>query len=310
MPSPELLETFPNPYADRDYEIFMTCPEFTSLCPLGGIESDADELALLKGGAPDFATISITYIPAKVCVELKSLKFYLWSFRNDGIFYERVVNRILDDLVKAVKPKHMSVVGDFNVRGGIKSVITANYTGRKSEAGKPEEAPLVDDRQLARRPADRTAASRREARIRSHETDFVRERRDFLHERVGGGVTDLMVELHKKSITPRLARRTRLDAAHIHAVPRERRERLEQRAGNVFRGEQQHRARGRSAGKRLWRAREREEARLIVGAILDVGHEHVERIALRRAAACDRGKLRDPRDSTRRRAAPAVSYTA
>ena len=131
MPSPDLLETFPNPYADRDYEVFMTCPEFTSLCPLGGIESDADELALLKGGAPDFATISITYIPAKVCVELKSLKFYLWSFRNDGIFYERVVNRILDDLVKAVKPKRMSVVGDFNVRGGIKSVITANYENRR-----------------------------------------------------------------------------------------------------------------------------------------------------------------------------------
>ena len=130
MPTPELLETFPNPYADRDYEVFMTCPEFTSLCPLGGIESDANELALLKGGAPDFATISITYIPAKLCVELKSLKFYLWSFRNDGIFYERVVNRILDDLVKAVKPKRMSVVGDFNVRGGIKSVITANYEGR------------------------------------------------------------------------------------------------------------------------------------------------------------------------------------
>ena len=132
MPSPELLETFPNPYTDRDYEVFMTCPEFTSLCPLGGIESDADELALLKGGAPDFATISITYIPGKFCVELKSLKFYLWSFRNDGIFYERVVNRILDDLVKVVKPKRMSVVGDFNVRGGIKSVITANYEQRST----------------------------------------------------------------------------------------------------------------------------------------------------------------------------------
>ena len=135
MPSPELLETFPNPYTDRDYEIFMTCPEFTSLCPLGGIESDADELALLKGGAPDFATINITYIPGKVCVELKSLKLYLWSFRNDGIFYERVVNRILDDLVKAVKPKRMSIVGDFNVRGGIKSVITANYDGRLATGG-------------------------------------------------------------------------------------------------------------------------------------------------------------------------------
>jgi 7-cyano-7-deazaguanine reductase len=103
----------------------MDCNEFTSLCPLGGIESDAEELALLTGGAPDFGIIRITYVPAEVCVELKSLKFYLWSFRNDGIFYERAVNRILDDLVAAVKPKWMKVVGDFNLRGGIKSVITA-----------------------------------------------------------------------------------------------------------------------------------------------------------------------------------------
>lgn len=125
MPRPELIETFANPYADRDYEIHMDCNEFTSLCPLGGIESDAEELALLTGGAPDFGIIRITYVPAEVCVELKSLKFYLWSFRNDGIFYERAVNRILDDLVATVKPKWMRVVGDFNLRGGIKSVITA-----------------------------------------------------------------------------------------------------------------------------------------------------------------------------------------
>lgn len=131
MPQPELLETFANPYGSRDYEIFMTCPEFTSLCPLGGIESDAAELALLKGGAPDFATINITYVPNKVCIELKSLKLYLWSFRNDGIFYERVVNRILDDLSKAAKPRSMTIVGDFNIRGGIKSVITATYTAKK-----------------------------------------------------------------------------------------------------------------------------------------------------------------------------------
>jgi 7-cyano-7-deazaguanine reductase len=125
MPRPELLETFANPYADRDYEIHMDCNEFTSLCPLGGIESDAEELALLKGGAPDFGIIRITYQPAEVCLELKSLKLYLWSFRNDGIFYERAVNRILDDLVAAAKPKWMRVVGDFNLRGGIKSIITA-----------------------------------------------------------------------------------------------------------------------------------------------------------------------------------------
>ncbi len=127
MPQPELLETFPNPYPARNYEIFMTTPEFTSLCPIGGIETDAAELALLKGGAPDFATINITYIPDEVCLELKSLKLYLWSFRNDGIFYERVVNRILDDLSGRAKPRWMRVVGDFNVRGGLKSIITADY---------------------------------------------------------------------------------------------------------------------------------------------------------------------------------------
>jgi 7-cyano-7-deazaguanine reductase len=128
MPQPELLETFPNPYPDREYEILMTTPEFTSLCPLGGVESDATELALLKGGAPDFATITITYVPDAECIELKSLKLYLWSFRNDGIFYERVVNRILDDLVAAAKPRAIKVVGDFNVRGGLKSVISASHT--------------------------------------------------------------------------------------------------------------------------------------------------------------------------------------
>jgi 7-cyano-7-deazaguanine reductase len=127
MPKPEILETFPNPYPDRDYEIHMTCPEFTSLCPLGGIETDADELKQLQGGAPDFGTIIITYVPGDVCLELKSLKLYLWSFRNDGIFYERAVNRILDDLVAASKPKFMEVVGDFNIRGGIKSVITGRH---------------------------------------------------------------------------------------------------------------------------------------------------------------------------------------
>lgn len=124
MPKPELLEVFPNPYPGRNYEIHMTCPEFTSLCPMGGIESDAAELELLKGGAPDFATIAVTYIPGEHCVELKSLKLYFWSFRNDGIFYERVVNRIFDDLMAKAKPRRLKVVGDFNVRGGLKSIIT------------------------------------------------------------------------------------------------------------------------------------------------------------------------------------------
>jgi len=130
MPRPELLETFANPYPGRAYDIHMVCPEFTSLCPLGGVESDAADLDLLKGGAPDFATILITYVPGELCLELKSLKFYLWSFRNDGIFYERAVNRILDDLVEASQPRWMQVVGDFAVRGGIKSVITARHGTR------------------------------------------------------------------------------------------------------------------------------------------------------------------------------------
>jgi 7-cyano-7-deazaguanine reductase len=106
----------------------METDEFTSLCPLGGIETDAAELKLLEGGAPDFATIRMTYTPAEQCLELKSLKLYLWSFRNDGIFYERVVNRILDDLVAACTPKSIKIVGDFNVRGGLKSIITASWT--------------------------------------------------------------------------------------------------------------------------------------------------------------------------------------
>ena len=108
----------------------MDCDEFTSLCPVGGVESDASDLDLLKGGAPDFGTIRITYVPGDLCLELKSLKFYLWSFRNEGVFYERAVNRILDDLVAASKPRWMKVVGDFNVRGGIKSVITATHGTR------------------------------------------------------------------------------------------------------------------------------------------------------------------------------------
>jgi 7-cyano-7-deazaguanine reductase len=131
MPRPELLETFENPHPEREYEIRMECEEFTSLCPVGGIETDAEELKQLQGGAPDFGTIFITYVPNKDCLELKSLKLYLWSFRNDGVFYERAVNRILDDLSTACKPRWMEVVGDFNVRGGIKSIVTARV-GKRS----------------------------------------------------------------------------------------------------------------------------------------------------------------------------------
>lgn len=130
MPNADLLETFPNPYPDRPYDIRMETNEFTSLCPVGGIETDAAELEKLQGGAPDFATIRICYVPAARCVELKSLKLYLWSFRNEGVFYERAVNTILDDLVSAVEPRWMEVTGDFNVRGGIKSVVTAAHGSR------------------------------------------------------------------------------------------------------------------------------------------------------------------------------------
>jgi 7-cyano-7-deazaguanine reductase len=109
------LETFPNPRPGRDYEIAMECPEFTCVCP--------------RTGQPDFATLRIRYVPAELCVELKSLKLYLWSFRDRGTFHEAVVNRILDDLVQALHPKTMTVVGDFNVRGGIHTTVTATHQG-------------------------------------------------------------------------------------------------------------------------------------------------------------------------------------
>jgi 7-cyano-7-deazaguanine reductase len=127
MPKPQLLETFPNPYPDREYDIYMESNEFTSLCPLGGIEGDATDLQALEGGAPDFATIRIRYVPAKLCVELKSLKLYLWSFRDEGAFHEAVTNRICDDLVRALDPQWLEVVGDFMVRGGIHTVVTARH---------------------------------------------------------------------------------------------------------------------------------------------------------------------------------------
>ena len=108
------LEIFKNPNPGRDYEIDMECPEFTCLCP--------------KTGQPDFATIRLSYVPDEFCVELKSLKLYLWSYRNEGAFHEAVTNKILDDLVRATKPRHMSVEADFFVRGGIHTVISVNYS--------------------------------------------------------------------------------------------------------------------------------------------------------------------------------------
>ena len=107
------LETFPNPNPGRDYEIRMECPEFTCVCP--------------RTGQPDFATIRIRYVPDKLCVELKALKLYLWSYREQGAFHEAVTNQILDDLVGALHPRRMTVEGDFNVRGGIHTVVTASY---------------------------------------------------------------------------------------------------------------------------------------------------------------------------------------
>jgi len=116
-PSQE-LETFPNPRPDRPYEIRFECPEFTCLCP--------------KTGQPDFATIRIRYVPAQTCVELKSLKLYLWSFRDRGAFHEAVTNQILDDLVAATQPRSMTVEGDFYVRGGIHTVVEVSYPPRVS----------------------------------------------------------------------------------------------------------------------------------------------------------------------------------
>ncbi len=114
------LQTFPNPRPERAYEIAMECPEFTCVCPMTG--------------QPDFATIRIRYVPAARCVELKSLKLYLWSFRDEGTFHEAVTNRICDDLVAALAPRWIEVVGDFAVRGGIHTVVTARHGERPAES--------------------------------------------------------------------------------------------------------------------------------------------------------------------------------
>lgn len=111
-PTPR-LEAFPNPRPGRDYEIRFDCPEFTCLCP--------------KTGQPDFATVRIRYTPAERCVELKSLKLYLWSFRDQGHFHEAVTNQILDDLVALLAPRKLTVEGDFLVRGGIHTVVEARH---------------------------------------------------------------------------------------------------------------------------------------------------------------------------------------
>ena len=112
-PFRDRLETFENLYPNRDYTIQIVCPEFTSVCP--------------KTGQPDFATLTILYVPDRRCVELKSLKFYLQQFRNEGIFYENVTNRILDDLVAVLQPRQMTLTADFSPRGGITTRVTAQY---------------------------------------------------------------------------------------------------------------------------------------------------------------------------------------
>jgi 7-cyano-7-deazaguanine reductase len=111
-----MLETFPNPAPHRDYVITHVCPEFTSVCP--------------KTGQPDFATIELEYIPDQLCIELKSLKLYYYSFRQEGIYYEAVTNRLLDELAAACQPRWMRVTGRFNVRGGISSVVVAETAPR------------------------------------------------------------------------------------------------------------------------------------------------------------------------------------
>ncbi|HEX2173880.1 MAG TPA: preQ(1) synthase [Dehalococcoidia bacterium] len=107
------LETFANQYQGREYTIDFDCPEFTSVCPMTG--------------QPDFAEIRISYVPDARCIEMKSLKLYLWSYRNEGMFYEHVTNKILDDIVGACSPIRATVVGDFNVRGGIRARVSATY---------------------------------------------------------------------------------------------------------------------------------------------------------------------------------------
>jgi 7-cyano-7-deazaguanine reductase len=117
-----ILDTFPNPRSERDYEIKFVFPEFTSVCPVTG--------------QPDFATITIVYVPGRLCVEMKSLKLYFFAYRNKGIFYEAVVNTILDDLAAVLKPRRMTVTGDFAVRGGTAGTVTASLGERARQRGR------------------------------------------------------------------------------------------------------------------------------------------------------------------------------
>lgn len=121
-PHADQLETFVNPASERDYTIEIVCPEYTSLCPLTG--------------QPDFGTITFRYIPDQKCVELKSLKLYLQRYRNEGAFYEQVVNRLLDDFLKACRPRRCEIVGAFTPRGGITTTVTCRYPAIEKAIGK------------------------------------------------------------------------------------------------------------------------------------------------------------------------------
>ena len=121
------LETFENPERSRPYLIAFDCPEFTCLCPMTG--------------QPDFAHLAIRYVPGDLCVELKSLKLYLWSYRDEGAFHEAVTNRICDDLVAACAPRFLEIVGDFNVRGGIRTVVMARHGALPDELGQAAQNP-------------------------------------------------------------------------------------------------------------------------------------------------------------------------
>jgi 7-cyano-7-deazaguanine reductase len=112
----QILERFPNPEPGRDYEIVFDCPEMTCLCPLTG--------------QPDFARIELRYVPDRFCVESKSLKMYIWSFRNQGAFHEKVTNQIADDLIATLGPRKLTVTGWWNIRGGISTVVVVNHDAR------------------------------------------------------------------------------------------------------------------------------------------------------------------------------------
>lgn len=121
------LELFPNPQPERDYTIRIRMPEFTCLCP--------------KTGQPDFATLLLEYIPDRICVELKSLKLYIWSFRDVGAFHEAVTNQMLDDLVTATEPRFMRLTAIFNIRGGIDTTVVAEHRASGWQAPPPVELP-------------------------------------------------------------------------------------------------------------------------------------------------------------------------